>query len=181
MWEAITSILVSGAGGGIVGIVSGLFKKGMDLRHEAKLEEIRLERDREDRIAREIEQGHEIEMLQLRQQGRVEQAQVETEGQAEIEALRGQMEAQRHEFGNLSTSTWMDNLRSSVRPVLAYKYSFLFTALLFWAFWRFSSMITADQGLTLLTGLMNTLEFAVMAIIGFYYVQRPGHNRPSIR
>lgn len=172
MWGALASILTAGTGGGLIGTVAGLFKQSRELKHEARMEEIRLERDREDRLAREAEREHEIDMLDKRSEAKTEQVKVETEAQAEIEALRGRGEAQTAEFSNLDTSQWMDNFRASVRPTLAYGYSLLFTALLCWAFAAFHDQITQDHGAEILLGLFTTLEFAATSAISFYFAAR---------
>lgn len=177
MWGALVSILTSGASGGLIGTVAGLFTKSKELKHEQEMARIQLERDIEDRKARESERQHEMQMLEVRGSQQITQTQLESEARAELEVIKARGQGQMAEFGNLNTSGWMDNLRASVRPLLAYLYTGVFMVFLGWAFASYRSEISPDEGAEILFSLFLILEFMVTSVGTFYYIQRRSSQR----
>lgn len=172
MWETLLALLTAGTGGGLIGGATGLVSKLIDMRHAARMEEVRLKREEQARIERQDEMAHELALHAAGALAAREQAEV----QAEADAIKGQMEAlkagQAAEFTTLKTTSGMDNYRASVRPTLAYVVSTVFLSLCLWAFYEFASTITVAEGAALLKNLIVTLESMATAIIAFYYVSR---------
>lgn len=158
-------------------MVAGIFTKSRELKHEAEMAKIQLERDIEDRIARSEEREHEMDLLELQGRQQVQHLQIDMEGRAELEALQGRAQAQQGEFANLKTGKGMDNFRASIRPAMAVWYTIAFSAFLGWAFFSFSDQITPEQGGEILFSLFVVLEFMVTGVGGFYF----GHRRSSQR
>lgn len=168
----LVSILFGGAGGGVFGMLAGLFKNRNDNKHREEMARIANDRDEMEYQRQRESEEHRLEMLEAT--GRLNLEQTATEGAIQVDIANQQArgQAQKAEFDNLQTSGWMDNFRASVRPTLAYYFTVLFSVLLAWAFKEFSGTITDDMGGKILLGLFVTLEFAVTSILNFYYVSR---------
>ena len=172
MITALFPFLASGAGGGLLGTVTALFKHKIEAKERIDLQEVMLKRDQIEADSLESQRTHEMAMLNAGAEISLQTAQVESESEAEIANQAALKTATTTEFKGLKTSSFMDNYRASVRPTLAYWFTFIFNAILFWAFWKFSGEITQDQGVLILLGLFATLEFVVTSLISFYYVSR---------
>lgn len=173
----IFEVLATGAGGGIVGGVLGLFRQWGERRERLEYERLQLERDQLEASERASDRAHELEMAQQGAASALAQVQAEGEAAAEV-ANQGALEAaQRAEFGGLDTSRWMDNLRASVRPVFAYWVMIVFSAMVGYFAIRFYDQITPETGSEILLALIDTLVFMVTSITTFYYVSR--RNQPA--
>lgn len=166
MIETIFTLLTSGAGGGLLGGIFGLFKQREERKERLAVAELNLKRD-------EMEYAHERSMLDAQ----LQQTQLEAEKEIEVANQRAVNTAQRS-FANLSTTSGIDNFRASVRPVLAYWAITAFTVMLAWAFAEYVHMISQDEGLKILLGMFATLNFTVTSVVTFYYVARR-NNAPS--
>lgn len=166
------TVLTSGAGGGIFGGILGLFKSSQENKKEIALAKI--EKDREVAEYANAAEQRKHDLMVIEKTGQLKLDEIETEAEMEIEVAHQATlgKATVAEFRNLNTSTWMDNLRASVRPVTAYWFSLLFSWMLIWAFWRYADKITPDEGKQILLGLFSTLTFAVTSILSFYFVAR---------
>jgi len=171
MIETIIAVLTGGAGGGIVGGILALFKQKGETRERIAMAELELRRDEIE--AEERQKDREHERLILRSEGDIKLATIQTESEAEIEVtnMRALGDAQAV-FSNLNTSTWMDNLRASVRPLLAYYAIALFSCILCYFSHNFIDTITVEQGTLILLKLITTLTFMMSSIVSFYYVSR---------
>ena len=186
MITAITTIFTlftSGAGGGLLGGIFGLFKKNQDIKEKLALAQVDLDRDKLDYDNAQKERAHELVMLdkrsQLHQQGVKLQGDIEleklnAEGDIEVElgTLKSLSEAQKT-IGKLNTTSGMDNYRASVRPTLAYWFTLIFTAMLAWAFFTFSELINPSEGKEILLGMFGTLTFMLTSLGTFYFISRP--------
>jgi len=168
----ILTALSTGAGGGLLGGLFGLFKQSQERKERVEMARIELERDTAEYTNDKAEREHALSMLE--KGGRLEIEKVMTESEAEIEVSHQATlgAATIAEFSNLNTSSWMDNFRASIRPSLAVWASALFTTMLVWAFCEYSDKITAEEGKVILLGLFATLEFTVSSVVTFYYVSR---------
>lgn len=168
----IISILAGGAGGGIFGVLAGIFKNRSDNKHREEMARIANERDEMEYTRQRESEENRIELAQIT--GQLEADKIELEGDiaADLEEAKALGKAQEAEFGNLNTSTWMDNFRASVRPVLSYLYTSAFFTFFYWAFNKYSDMITDEMGGQILLGMFATMEFATTSILGFYFVSR---------
>jgi hypothetical protein len=166
------TVLTSGAGGGIFGGILGLFKSSQENKKEISLAEIEMKRDVAEYANATEQRKHDL--LVIEKTGQLKLDGIETEAEMEIEVAHQSTlgKATIAEFRNLNTSTWMDNLRASVRPVAAYWFSILFSYMLIWAFWKYADSITPAEGKQILMGLFGTLTFAVTSILSFYFVAR---------
>lgn len=166
------TILTSGAGGGLLGGIFGLFKQSQERKERVEMARVNLERDQLEYQNAKAERDHAL--LILEKGGQIELEKIQTESEAEIEVAHQSAlsTAQVAEFKGLNTSGRMDNLRASVRPVLAYWAALLFTVMLAWAFIEFSDTIDIDTGKQILLGLFSTLTFIVTSVTVFYYVAR---------
>ena len=169
---AILTALSSGAGGGILGGIFGLFKQSQERKERVEMARIDLERDQAGYANDKAEREHAL--LMLEQGGKIEIEKASTEAEAAIEVANQKTLASASvaEFQNLNTSSWMDNFRASIRPVLALWAAVLFTVMLSWAFHTFADNLTPDEGKTILIGLFGTLSFTVASVVTFYYVSR---------
>lgn len=174
MVTALTTLLTvftSGAGGGIVGGIFGLFKQSQERKERVEMARIELDRDEAEYANAKAEREHAIAILD--KQGEIQVRAIETEAEAEIEVSRMDvLGSAQQALNSLNTSSGMDNFRASVRPVLAYWWSAVFSCVLGYAFYEFSDTISEDQGNQILMGLVATLTFIVTSIISFYYVSR---------
>lgn len=168
----LVGLLVSGAGGGVLGGVFGLARHFMDSKKLVRLAEIELKRDKMDADESERERSHAL--LLIEKQADVSLAETEATIQGEINVAHSKTLAasQDKEFGRLNTTRKMDNYRASVRPTLAYWFSLIFSVFLFWSFYNFSDTLS-DIAPQLMAGLLSTLTFIVTSIITFFYVSRP--------
>jgi hypothetical protein len=175
---AVFTVLTSGAGGGLLGGIFGIFKQSQERKERVEMARINLERDQLE--ANENKLAREHALLILEKGGELELKKIESESDAEIEiAHQSALSSAQDALKNLKTSTGIDNYRGSVRPTLAYWGAILFTIMLVWAFREFSNTIDKAAGKQLLLGLFSTLSFTLTSIITFYYVARrnkaPGH------
>lgn len=178
MIASIVTLLTSGAGGGIVGGVLGLFKQRSERKERIETARINLERDKIDYENSEKERQHALVMLE--RGAKLELEKVETEAEKEIEVSHQKaLSSAQDALKNLKTSTGMDNYRASVRPTLAFWFVLLFTVLLCWAFYSFHESITEETGGKLLEKLFSTLTFTVTSIVTFYYVARR-NSKPQL-
>lgn len=178
MIATLLTLLSSGASGGIVGGILGLFKQSQERKERIESAKIELDRDKLDYDNAEKERQHALVMLQ--QGAKIELEKVETEAEKEIEiSHQNALSSAQDALKNLKTTAGMDNFRASVRPVLAYWGASLFSAMLAWAFYSFSNLIDAEIGKDLLLNLFGTLNFIVTSIVTFYYVSRR-NSKPKI-
>lgn len=179
---ALFTVMTSGAGGGILGGIFGLFKQSQERKERVEIARIEKERDELEYRNAESERKHAMDMLnrqaelgleQTRVAGQLEleKVQTETEAAAEIANQKALNSAQKV-FANLKTTSGMDNYRASVRPSLAYWFAFLFSLMLGWAFWEYREQIDPETGKQILIGMFGTLTFLVTSIGTFYYVSR---------
>jgi hypothetical protein len=171
MITTLIALLTSGAGGGIVGMVGGIFKQGQERKERVSMAEIEAKRDAMEYENAKAERSHALVLLEAGAQLEIEKAQ--TEGDIEVELANQQSLGEAQEiFATLKTTSGMDNFRASVRPVLAYWWSVLFTVLIGWAFVVYGDTITTETGGQLLLGMFATLEFLTTSIGAFYFVSR---------
>lgn len=168
----ILGLLGSGAGGGLLGGLFGIWKQSQERKERAEMARIELERDQMEYSNAREEREHALLLLEKGAQIEVDKIEAETEAEMEIANQAALATAQKAEFSKLSTTSGMDNFRASIRPILALWAWLLFNVMLGWAFWEFSDQITADMGLQILLGLFATLNFTVSSIVTFYYVAR---------
>ena len=174
MIEAIGTIftlLTSGAGGGLLGGVFGIFKQREERKERIEFARLDIQRDEMEYKNASEERKHELTMLEANSRAEVTKTQTEADKEIEVANQRTLATAQRA-FTKLNTSQGMDNYRASVRPTIAYWACILFTAMIAWAFYKFHHLITADVGLEILTGLFATLTFVVTSATTFYFVSR---------
>jgi len=164
-------VFTSGAGGGIVGGIFGLFKQSQERKERVEMARINVERDQLEYENASKEREHSLLMLEKGAEIELEKVQTETEAEIEITQQNALSSAQ-DALKNLNTSTAMDNFRASVRPLLAYWGVTLFTAMLGWAFYEYKDTIDKDTGKQILIGMFATLTFIVTSITSFYYVSR---------
>lgn len=178
MIEAIFAVLTSGAGGGIIGAFTGLWNKAGERKEriamaniESAREETRLARDKVEAEERQKERDHILEHAKLSGSIDLEKSQSESEASIELANMTALGDAQ-SAFNNLNTSTKMDDLRGSVRPVFAYYLMAAFSGALAWFALTFSDQITPEVGGDILMKLILTLIFMVTSMTSFYYVSR---------
>tara|TARA_R100001244_G_C5145734_1_gene128773 strand:- start:488 stop:1015 length:528 start_codon:yes stop_codon:yes gene_type:complete len=172
MLAGILSILTSGAGGGLIGGIMGLFRQSSESKERVALAKLAIERDSLEYREANLEREHQLVMLNSGAKIELDKIITETEAQAEIATVTALGKAQKV-FAKLKTSSWMDNYRASVRPTFAYFVMAMFTVFLAWSFNHHSEGIGADQGGVILIGLLDTLVFMVTSITSFYFVSRP--------
>lgn len=182
MIATLIALFSSGAGGGLLGGLFGLGKQWLERGERAQQRKDDLERDRLEYDNADKERSHALTMLNRTAELNLEQSKVEaaanlaeTEAETEAEIAVANQEAlnsAQDVFKNLKTSTGMDNFRASVRPMLAYFFSILFSVCLWWFFDEYSSTITNEEGKSALLALVATLNFTVTSIVTFYYVSR---------
>lgn len=168
----IITVLTSGAGGGILGGVFGLFKQSQERKERIELEKIQVERDRLDIEDRKLEREHQLTMLEKGAELKIQEVQTEAEAEMEIANQAALQTAQKAEFSKLNTTSSMDNYRASVRPTLAYWAAILFSLALGYAFYKWNAKIDQDTGKQILLGMFGTLSFTVTSVVTFYYVSR---------
>lgn len=167
----LISVLTSGAGGGILGGIFGIFKQSQERKERVAMAEINLKRDQLEYENAKAEREHALSMLS--KTGELELQKIQTETEAEIEvAHQSALSSAQDALKNLKTSSGMDNFRASVRPTLAYWGALLFTIMLAWAFSKFHQTIDVETGKQILLGLFGTLTFTLTSVISFYYVSR---------
>lgn len=182
MIEAIGSVLGllgSGVGGGLLGGIFGIWKQRQERIERAEMARIELERDQAEYSNAKEERAHSLVLLEKGAQIEVDKLEIEAEAEMDIANQAAMGKAQEAEFGNLGTTTGMDNFRAMVRPTLALWAWGLFNIMLGWAFYKFADRIDADMGLQILLGLFATLNFTVSSIVTFYYVARR-NNTPRV-
>lgn len=167
----VFGLLTSGAGGGIIGGVFALFKGAQELKEKIAFARIEKERDEMEYENAREERAHQVVLMEKGAQIELEKIQTETEAEVDIANQAALSRAQGQEF-KLKTTSWMDNLRASVRPVLAYTFTLLFIGLSAWSFVEFASQLNDKDGKELLLMFIQTLTFTVTAIVTFYYVAR---------
>lgn len=178
MFTAITalfSVFTSGAGGGLLGLVGGLFKQSQERKERVEMSRIDIERDAAGYANDKEERAHALIMLDKGASIELEKAQTETEASIDIENQKTLSSAQ-EVFKNLDTSTETDDYRARVRPNLAYWGVALFTIALGWAFYEFKDTIDEETGKQILVGMFATLTFIVTSITTFYYVSRRNNS-----
>lgn len=169
--SALLALLTSGAGGGIIGGILGLFKQSQERKERVEMARIEQARDQMEYENAAAEREHAL--LMLDKTGEIELGKIQSETEAEIEvAHQAALSSAQDALKGLNTSTAMDNFRASVRPALAYGFSIIFSIMLAWTFWKFSDTIDAAAGHELLLGMFGTLTFLVTSIGTFYYVAR---------
>lgn len=168
---AIFTVLTSGAGGGLLGGIFGIFKQSQERKERVEMARINLERDNLEYQNAKAERDHAL--LMLDKGGEIEVEKIQTEADAEIEvAHQSALSSAQEVFNNLKTTSGMDNYRASVRPTLAYWGAILFSSMLGWAFYKYHGLIDAETGKQILVGMFSTLTFIVTSITTFYYVAR---------
>lgn len=179
---ALFTVMTSGAGGGLLGGIFGLFKQSQERKERIEIARIEVDRDKIEAQSAKEERAHAMEMLNRQAELGIEK--IEVKGQMELEKVLTESEAAMEienqkalgraqgVFTQLDTTTGMDNFRASVRPALAYWFSAMFTVFLAWAFFKFGEKIDADTGKQILIGMFGTLTFLVTSIGTFYYVSR---------
>lgn len=174
--STVIGLLGSGAGGGLLGGLFGIWKQSQERKERAEMARIDLERDQLDYKNAKEEREHAALMLEKGAEIELDKIEAETDAEMEIANQAALATAQKSEFSRLKTTSGIDNLRASIRPVLALWAWALFNLMLGWAFWKYSDRIDADMGLQILLGLFSTLNFTVSSIVTFYYVAR--RNNP---
>lgn len=169
---ALFTVLTSGAGGGITGSLFGILKQSQERKERVAMAKINLDRDRAEYENAEKERQHALTMIEKQGEIKLETIQTETEAEIEVTNQFTLSEAQEAEFKNLNTSTWIDNFRASIRPLLAVWAATLFTSMLCWAFFEYKDTISKEDGGVLLLGMFATLTFIITSVISFYYVSR---------
>lgn len=167
----IFTLLTSGAGGGILGGVFGLFKQRGERKERAEMEKLAIRRDMMEYRNASAERRHALQMMEMGAQIELEKVQSETDAEIEIANQQALSSAQ-DALKNLKTTSGMDNYRASVRPTIAYWATILFTTMIAWAFYKFSPTIDQDTGKQILLGMFATLTFVVTSVTTFYYVSR---------
>ena len=174
MFTAVTalfSVLTSGAGGGLLGGIFGIFKQSQERKERVEMARINVERDQLEYKNAQAEREHALLILDKGGEIEVEKIQVESEAEIEV-AHQSALSSAQEVFSRLKTSSGMDDYRASVRPTLAYWGAFLFTAMLCWAFYQYHDLIDDETGKQILVGMFSTLTFIVTSITTFYYVSR---------
>ena len=169
---AILSLLTSGAGGGIIGGLFALFRTAGERKERLESKKIDLERDKMEYENIRATQSHEKDMLAAGAEIALKHAETEGEIAADLAITAAKTAAVVTEFKALNTSSWVDNVRAMIRPLLALYFTAVFSYILFWAFSTYKGQLTALDGKEILMGLLLTLEFAVTSILSFYYVSR---------
>lgn len=169
------SLLVGGAGGGILGGVFGLARHFMDSRKTVNLAELELKRDKLDAEESQRERNHALTMLEKKADVKLAETEATIQGEIDVAHSKTLAVAQDKEFRSLNTSKKMDNYRASVRPTLAYWFSAIFSVFAFWAFYKFNHLL-ASSAETIMLELIATLTFIVTSIITFFYVSRPNQR-----
>lgn len=182
MISAILGLFSSGFGGGLFGGIFGLAKQFLERGERAQQRKDDLDRDRLEYDNADKERSHALVMLNRAAELNLEQSKVEaaadlaeTEAETEAEvavANQKALNSAQDVFKNLKTSKGMDNYRGSVRPTLAFYYTILFSAILWWFFDDYAGVITDEEGKSILLALIATLNFTVTSIVTFYYVSR---------
>lgn len=176
--SGLFNLVGSGAGGVIIGGITGLWKQHQEKKERIAMANINLERDKIDLENEREQRAFELERLDRGATIERQQAQVEGEIALDLANIES-IGAAQSTLNNLKTSTKMDNYRGSVRPTIAYWIVILFSIMLGWSFWSFNDAITSAQGLTLLLNLFSTLTFTMTSVVSFYYVARR-NTRPNI-
>lgn len=173
---ALFSVLTSGAGGGIIGGIFGLFKQGQERKERVEMARLELERDEMEYKNASEERKHALIMLE--KGAEMEAMKIETEAEAHIEVANQKSLGKAQDvFKSLKTTSGMDNYRASVRPTLSYWIAILFTIMIGWAFWKFNATIDDETGKTILIGMFSTLTFTLTSVVSFYYVSRRNNNK----
>lgn len=168
---ALFTVLTSGAGGGILGGVFGIFRQSQERKERIEMARVELERDQLDYKNAKEERSHAL--LMLEKTGDIELETIKVESNAHIEVTNQKALSNAQEvFKDLNTTKGMDNYRASVRPSVAYWAVVLFTVMLSWSFWKFNETIDTETGKQILIGMFATLTFTLTSVISFYYVSR---------
>lgn len=169
--ESILAIVSTGAGGGVVGAITGLFTKRMDHKREIELANIELKSAVLESKDAQAERDFQINITTKRGEIELKKTNAETAAAIDIAHSAALGEAQ-SVFKNLKTSEKMNNFRMSVRPFLAYAFTFVYFVMLVWAFDKYAQLISATEGHGILIMLIQTLNFTVSSLISFYFVAR---------
>jgi len=167
----VFGLLASGAGGGLLGGIFGLFKKHQEASLAVKLRALELDQAREDNKEAAREREHTLMLIEKQGDVSLAETEAEVQGQIDVAHSKALAVAQDKEFGGLKTSRKMDNYRASVRPTLAYWYSFVFSVFGGWAFSEFHTVL-APHAQTIMMGFIGTLTFLVSSMGTFYFVSR---------
>jgi hypothetical protein len=179
MITTLIALLSSGAGGGLLGGIFGLFKQSQERKERVEMAHIELDRDTAEYANDQAERDHTL--LVLEKSGRLEIEKVATESEAamEISNQDARGAAVISEFKNLNTSGGLDNFRASIRPLIAVWAVSLFSYMLVWAFSKYSAGLSAVEGKEILLNLFATLSFTITSVVTFYYVSRR-NSAPTI-
>lgn len=172
MFASLFSLLTTGAGGGIVGGILALFRTAGERKERLEMRKLEIQRDAMEYEAQEKSRSHELAMLERGAELKLKQAETEGEIAADIANSTAKTAAVATEFANLNTSSWVDNCRAMIRPILALFFTAFFTVIFLWAFNQYRDQLTPVDGKEILMGLFLTLEFAVTSILSYYYVSR---------
>jgi len=168
---ALFSVFTSGAGGGLLGGIFGLFKQGQERKERIEMARINIERDEAEYRNAGEERKHSLLMLEKGAEIEIEKVEAETEAEIEVSHQAALSSAQ-DALKGLNTTSGMDNYRASVRPSLAYWAMGVFSIMLGWAFWEYKGHISDETGLDLLVGMFATLTFIATSMTTFYFVSR---------
>ena len=113
MFEAIASILVSGAGGGIVGTIGSLFKKRQEIKAEKQKHEFNLKLFELQLEERSMEIAAEKEMAQID----LTKREAEIAGEIEVAEVDAFKQSFIHD-ASMKTAQWVDNVRALMRPII---------------------------------------------------------------
>lgn len=182
IFTAILTALTSGAGGGLLGGLFGLFKQKQEKDERLAVAKLELARDKLEYENAAAEREHQLTVLKTSSELKLTQSELEGRLQFDKSELEGEialdlanqesLSSAQKVFRSLKTSQGMDDYRASVRPTLAYLFTAAFFAMTGWAFYEFSSVITKEQGAEILLGLFSTLTFMVCSVGTFYFVSR---------
>ena len=179
MLTALIALLSSGAGGGLLGGIFGLFKQSQERKERVEMARIELDRDTAEYANDQAERDHTLLMLEKSGRLEIEKVATESEAAVEISSQESRGAAVISEFKNLNTSTWVDNLRASIRPLVAVWAVTLFSIMLVWAFSTYGDQLRLWEGKEILLDLFSTLSFTISSVVTFYYVSRR-NSAPTI-
>mgnify|MGYP000389160619 CR=1 FL=1 len=166
------SLLTGGAAGGVVGAISAIWKSSQENKLKIELERLNNEREAREYDNAKSEREHQAWLVTQGHANEMDKIKTETDAELDIATMQALQVSSAAEFGDLNTTSAMDNYRASVRPTVAYWSVLAFNVMLCWAFSEFSDQINESAGLQILLGLFATLNFTVASVISFYYVSR---------
>lgn len=174
------TLLTSGAGGGLLGGIFGLFRKSQEVKERIELEKIQMQREEYQRQDRASQRDHEVKILEMGGDIDLKQSINEWQGRIEV-ANQAALSKAQDSLNNLNTTSGMDNYRASVRPTQAYWITVMFTVMIGWAFSKWHGLITDEAGYEIMMGMFSTLSFAFTSVIMFYFVNRNNQPRGNNR